>query len=396
MTRQTDYSIVSAKFNHAHGLRRKVRGAAVSSLIRETTFFGIDRKMSRFWSDVVHTIKPYVPGEQPKLTNLVKLNTNENPYGPSPKVLEAVKAEAADTLRLYPDPNADRVKAAVADYYGLTPPQVFVGNGSDEVLAFAFQGLLKHEKPLLFPDITYSFYPVYCRIDEIIYETVPVTDDLQIRLDDYLRPNGGIIFPNPNAPTGRPVSLSAIEALLNKNTDSVIVIDEAYVDFGTETAVPLISRFPNLLVIQTLSKARSLAGLRVGFAMGDPPLIEALDRVKNSFNSYLLDRFAISGAVAALEDRTYFEETRAKIIRTRETLATNMRGLGFEVLPSSANFIFVRHPQQDAVELARKLRERSIIVRHFPLPRIEQYLRITVGTDEQCRALVSALAEILR
>jgi histidinol-phosphate aminotransferase len=351
--------------------------------------------MSRYWSPIVHKIVPYVPGEQPKLTNLIKLNTNENPYGPSPKVLEAVRAEAADTLRLYPDPNSDRVKDAVANYYGLTPPQVFLGNGSDEVLAFAFQGLLKHEKPLLFPDITYSFYPVYCRVFEMIYETVPVTDDLDINLDDYIRPNGGIIFPNPNAPTGRPVPLSAIEAMLEKNTESVIAIDEAYVDFGGETAVPLIARFPNLLVIQTLSKARSLAGLRVGFAVGHPQLIEALDRVKNSFNSYPLDRLAISGAVAALEDRVYFEETRGKIIRTRDVLVAKMRELGFEVLPSVANFIFVRHPGRDALDLARRLRERSIIVRHFPLPRIEQYLRITVGTDEQCEALVSALAEIL-
>lgn len=351
--------------------------------------------MNRYWSAVVHKIKPYVPGEQPKLTNLIKLNTNENPYGPSPKVLEAVLAEAADTLRLYPDPNSDRVKEAVADFYGLTVPQIFVGNGSDEVLAFAFQALLKHEKPLLFPDITYSFYPVYCRVFEMNYETVPVTEDLGINLEDYLRPNGGIIFPNPNAPTGRPVPLSVIEALLDKNTESVVVIDEAYVDFGAGTAVPLIDRFPNLLVIQTLSKARSLAGLRVGFAMGHPELIEALDRVKNSFNSYPLDRCAISGAVAAFEDRAYFEQTREKIIRTREILVTKMRELGFEVLPSAANFIFVRHPRRDALDLARRLRERSIIVRHFPLPRIEQYLRITVGTDEQCAALVAALADIL-
>jgi len=352
--------------------------------------------MSRFWSDVVHTIKPYVPGEQPKLTNLVKLNTNENPYGPSPKVLEAVRAEATDSLRLYPDPNSDRVKTAVAEYYGLTPLQVFPGNGSDEVLAFAFQALLKHENPLLFPDITYSFYPVYCRLYEIRYETIPITEDFDIRLADYRKPNGGIVFPNPNAPTGRPVALSGIQELLEYNRNSVVVVDEAYVDFGAESAVPLIDRFPNLLVVQTLSKARSLTGLRVGFAMGHPELIEALDRVKNSFNSYTLDRFAISGAVAAMEDREYFEATRAKIIRTRELLVVRMRELGFEVVPSAANFIFVRHPRQDALELARKLRERSIIVRHFPLPRIEQYLRITVGTDEQCGALVSALAEIIR
>jgi len=364
-------------------------------VIRETTFIRIDSKMNRFWSDVVHTIIPYVPGEQPKLTNLIKLNTNENPYAPSPKVLEAVKAEAAETLRLYPDPNSDRVRAAVAGYYGLTPPQVFPGNGSDEVLAFTFQALLKHEKPLLFPDITYSFYPVYCRLYEICYETVPITDDFDIRLADYRRPNGGVVFPNPNAPTGRPVALSEIQELLEYNRDSVVVVDEAYVDFGAESAVPLINRFPNLLVVQTLSKARSLTGLRVGFAMGHPELIEALERVKNSFNSYTLDRFAIAGAAAAMEDREYFEATRLKIIRTRESLVTAMQELGFEVVPSAANFIFVRHPHQDARELARRLRERSIIVRHFPLPRIEQYLRITVGTDEQCGLLVSALREIL-
>jgi len=352
--------------------------------------------MSRYWSSVVRNIIPYTPGEQPKLTNLIKLNTNENPYGPSPKVLEAIRAEATDTLRLYPDPNSDRVRTAVAEYYGLTPLQVFPGNGSDEVLAFAFQALLKHEYPLLFPDITYSFYPVYCRLYEIRYETVPITEDFDIRLVDYRRPNGGIVFPNPNAPTGRPVALSGIQELLEYNRDSVVVVDEAYVDFGAESAVPLIDRFPNLLVVQTLSKARSLTGLRVGFAMGHPELIEALDRVKNSFNSYTLDRFAISGAVAAMEDREYFEATRAKIILTRELLVVRMRELGFEVVPSAANFIFVRHPRQDALELARKLRERSIIVRHFPLPRIEQYLRITVGTDEQCGALVSALAEIIR
>ncbi len=351
--------------------------------------------MSRYWSSVVHRIVPYTPGEQPKLTNLIKLNTNENPYGPSPKVLEAVKAEAADTLRLYPDPNSDRVRAAVAAYYGLTLSQVFAGNGSDEVLAFAFLALLKHEEPLLFPDITYSFYPVYCRVYEVNYETVPVTGDLAIRLEDYLRSNGGIVFPNPNAPTGRSVALSEIRELLEKNTESVVVIDEAYVDFGAESAVTLIDRYPNLLVVQTLSKARSLAGLRVGFAMGHPLLIEALDRVKNSFNSYPLDRFAIAGAVAALEDRGYFEETRDRIVRTRETLVGKLRELGFDVLPSAANFIFARHPGMDAVELARRLRERSIIVRHFPLPRIEQYLRITVGTDEQCGILASSLAEIL-
>lgn len=352
--------------------------------------------MSIFWSSIVHELTPYVPGEQPKIPNLVKLNTNENPYGPSPKVIQALKHEAADALRLYPDPNADRLKEAVADYYGVTPRQVFVGNGSDEVLAHAFVALLKHSLPVLFPDITYSFYPVYCKLYDVPYEIVPLTEDFEIRLEDYRNPNGGIIFPNPNAPTGRAVSRAAIQELLDRVTQSVVVIDEAYVDFGGESVVPLVSRYPNLLVIQTLSKSRSLAGLRVGFAMGHDALIEALERVKNSFNSYPLDRFAIAGAVAAMEDREYFEKTRNAIIRTREKLVGELVHLGFEVIPSAANFVFVRHPRWDAGELARRLREHSVLVRHFRQPpRIEQYLRITVGADVQCEALLKALWKIL-
>jgi histidinol-phosphate aminotransferase len=352
--------------------------------------------MSVFWSSIVHELTPYVPGEQPKIPNLVKLNTNENPYGPSPKVIEALKHEAADALRLYPDPNADRLKEAVADYYGVTPRQVFVGNGSDEVLAHAFLALLKHSLPLLFPDITYSFYPVYCKLYGVPYETVPLTEEFEIKLEDYRHPNGGIIFPNPNAPTGRAVSRAAIQELLERVTQSVVVIDEAYVDFGGESVVPLVSRYPNLLVIQTLSKSRSLAGLRVGFAMGHDALIEALERVKNSFNSYPLDRFAIAGAVAAMEDREYFEKTRDAIIRTRRNLVDELVRLGFEVIPSAANFVFVRHPKRDAEELARQLREHSVIVRHFRQPpRIEQHLRITVGAESQCVALLDALRKIL-
>lgn len=351
--------------------------------------------MSVYWSSIVHELTPYVPGEQPKLPDLVKLNTNENPYGPSPKVIEALKREAADVLRLYPDPNADRLKACLADHFGITPRQVFVGNGSDEVLAHTFVALLKHSRPLLFPDVTYSFYPVYCKLYDVPFEVVPLDDAFEIRPEDYLRPNGGIIFPNPNAPTGRALSRVSIETLLRQNDQSVVVVDEAYVDFGAESVVGLVSRYPNLLVIQTLSKSRSLAGLRVGFAMGHSDLVEALERVKNSFNSYPLDRFAIVGAVAAIEDREYFEQTRNAIIRTREYLVRELLSLGFEVLPSAANFVFVRHPRRDAAELARKLREKCILVRHFHLPRIEQYLRITVGTDAQCATLIGALKEIL-
>ncbi len=351
--------------------------------------------MSRFWSPVVSQLTPYVPGEQPKLTNLIKLNTNENPYGPSPKALEAMRAEVADTLRLYPDPNADRLKQAVADYYGVRPGQVFVGNGSDEVLAHAFQALLKHAQPILFPDITYSFYPVYCGLYGVEFVNLPLNEQFEIEVDDYARPNGGIIFPNPNAPTGRALPLAAIEQLLQRNPDSVVVVDEAYVDFGAETAIQLVDRYPQLLVIQTLSKSRSLAGLRVGFAVGHEDLIEALERVKNSFNSYPLDRPAISGAVAALEDRAYFEACCKRIIASRERLVAELGQLGFQVLPSAANFVFARHPAHDAATLSQSLRGRSIIVRHFKAARIDQFLRITVGTDEECQALITALKAIL-
>ncbi|TAK91471.1 MAG: histidinol-phosphate transaminase [Burkholderiaceae bacterium] len=353
--------------------------------------------MSRFWSRVVHDLVPYVPGEQPKIANLIKLNTNENPYGPSPQVLAAIRAATDETLKLYPDPNASALKQTIAAYHGLQMEQVFVGNGSDEVLAFVFQGLLKHDAPLLFPDITYSFYPVYCGLYGVSYRTVPLRDDFTIAVDDYAQPAGAIIFPNPNAPTGHLLPLAQIEALLQQHPDAVVVIDEAYVDFGgideIPSAIALVNRYPNLLVVQTLSKARSLAGLRVGFAIGHKDLIEGLERVKNSFNSYPLDRLAIAGAVAAFEDRAYFETTRNKVIASREQLVKDMQALGFEIIPSAANFIFARHPQHDAATLATKLRQRSILVRHFKLPRIEQYLRITVGTDGQCGALVDALKE---
>ena len=355
--------------------------------------------MSRFWSPVVGTLSPYVPGEQPKLQNLVKLNTNEHPYGPSPKVLEAIRAACDDTLKLYPDPSSDRLRQAVATAVGVAPASVFVGNGSDEVLAHAFLALLKHERPLRFPDITYSFYPVYCGLYGIDYETLPLTDDFRIDVEDYLPGRhgqaGAIIFPNPNAPTGRALTLAEIERVLAGNPDCVVVVDEAYVDFGAESAIALTARYDNLLVIQTLSKSRSLAGLRVGFAVGSPALIDGLERVKNSFNSYPVDRLASAGAVAALEDVEYFERTRQAVIQTRVRMTAGLEALGFEVLPSSANFVFARHASRDAAALAAGLRERSIIVRHFRLPRIDQFLRITVGTDAQCDLLLKALAEVV-
>jgi histidinol-phosphate aminotransferase len=352
--------------------------------------------MSRFWSATARALQPYVPGEQPKLPNLVKLNTNENPYGPSPRVLEALRGETGDALRLYPDPESTRLREAIANFYGgITPAQVFVGNGSDEVLAHAFIALLKHERPILFPDITYSFYPVYCGLYDIDYRTVPLDESFALRVADYAQPNGGIVIANPNAPTGRALPLADIEALLLAHPDSVVLIDEAYIDFGGESAVALVNRHPNLLVVHTFSKSRSLAGLRVGFAIGHVDLIDALNRVKNSFNSYPLDRLAIAGATAAIEDREWFERTRQAVIRTRTALTHDLESLGFEVLPSAANFVFARHPRHDAAKSALALRQRGIIVRHFKLPRIEQFLRITVGTDEQCAALVKALREIL-
>ena len=348
--------------------------------------------MSKFWSPFVKDLVPYVPGEQPKLARLVKLNTNENPYGPSPKVLAAMQAELGDALRLYPDPNAERLKQTIADYYGVRPGQVFVGNGSDEVLAHAFHALFQHDgRPLLFPDVTYSFYPVYCGLYGIPFEALALDEQFQIRVEDYARPNAGIIFPNPNAPTGCLLPLDAIERLLLANPDSVVLVDEAYVDFGGETAIGLVERYPNLLVAQTLSKSRSLAGLRVGLAVGHEDLIEALERVKNSFNSYPLDRVAQAGAIAAFEDREYFQRTCQAVIDSREKLVGELSGMGFEVLPSAANFIFARHPQHDAAELAAGLREQGVIVRHFKQARIAQFLRISIGTEEQNQALLDAL-----
>ncbi|AMO74662.1 histidinol-phosphate transaminase [Pseudomonas citronellolis] len=348
--------------------------------------------MSKFWSPFVKDLVPYVPGEQPKLARLVKLNTNENPYGPSPKALAAMQAELGDALRLYPDPNAERLKQTIADYYSVRPGQVFVGNGSDEVLAHAFHALFQHDgRPLLFPDVTYSFYPVYCGLYGIPFEALALDEQFQIRVEDYARPNAGIIFPNPNAPTGCLLPLDAIERLLLANPDSVVLVDEAYVDFGGETAIGLVERYPNLLVAQTLSKSRSLAGLRVGLAVGHEDLIEALERVKNSFNSYPLDRVAQAGAIAAFEDREYFQRTCQAVIDSREKLVGELSGMGFEVLPSAANFIFARHPQHDAAELAAGLREQGVIVRHFKQARIAQFLRISIGTEEQNQALLDAL-----
>jgi histidinol-phosphate aminotransferase len=355
----------------------------------------MDQRMSRFWSSLTHTLQPYVPGEQPRIADLVKLNTNESPIGPSPRVLEAIRAETADTLRLYPDPQAVALRTALATYHKVHPDQVFVGNGSDEVLAHAFAALLKHDAPLLFPDITYSFYPVYCRLFGIDYATVPLDEAMRVRVADYRRPSGAIIIPNPNAPTGVALSRAQIATLLEQHPEIPVVIDEAYVDFGAETAIPLVASHPNLLVVQTMSKSRALAGLRVGYAIGDTALIEALTRVKDSFNSYPLGRLAQAGAIAAIEDEAYFQHSRTRVIAGRQRLNAGLAQRGFEVLPSAANFVFARHPAHDGAALAAALRERAVIVRHFAAPRISDYLRITVGTEAQLDRLFSALSDIL-
>ncbi|MFT4182306.1 MAG: histidinol-phosphate transaminase [Rhizobium sp.] len=351
--------------------------------------------MSRFWSPIVHTLTPYVAGEQPAGGVLIKLNTNESPYPPSPLAVEAIAKAATDTLRLYPDPTARGLRGAIAATHGLDPDEVFVGNGSDEVLAHTFQALLNHEKPLLFPDVTYSFYPTYCRLYGIDFREIPLDAEMQVRFGDYSQPCGAIILPNPNAPTaiGRP--LAEIEALVADHPDQVVVIDEAYVDFGGESAIALVRNYPNLLVIQTFSKSRGLAGLRIGFAVGQRPLIEALERVKDSFNSYPIDRLALAGAIAAWEDRDWFERHRDLVVASRERLANGLAGLGFEVLPSSANFLFARHPGRAGADLAAQLRSRGILVRRFAQERIDDFLRITIGTDEECDGLVEALKQIL-
>jgi histidinol-phosphate aminotransferase len=347
--------------------------------------------MSKFWSPLVADLKPYVAGEQPRIANLIKLNTNENPYGPSPKALAAIKEAADDRMRLYPDPSSLRLRQAIATRYEVEVEEVFVGNGSDEVLAHAFQALLKHDAPLLFPDISYSFYPVYAGLFGIETVQVPLDESFRISVDDYDRPCGAIIIPNPNAPTGIALSLDEIEALAQAHPDQPVVIDEAYVDFGADSAIGLTRRYPNLLVVHTLSKSRSLAGLRVGFAIGQRPLIDALERVKDSFNSYPIDRLAEAGATAAIEDEAWFDETRRKVMASRARVTEALTTRGFEVLPSLANFVFARHPDHAGGELAARLRAEAVLVRHFAKPRIGDFLRISIGTEAECDRLIEAV-----
>lgn len=351
--------------------------------------------MSKYWSKLASRLEPYVPGEQLKDRKYVKLNTNENPYPPSLKVIEAIKSAADENLKLYPDPSGEELRIALGNFYGLNKNQIFLGNGSDEVLAFSFMAFFDDDKELLFPDVTYSFYPVYANIFNIKYKTVELDEDFSIPIEEFYNSSGGVIIPNPNAPTARAVPVADIEKILDKNSDKVVIIDEAYIDFGGESAVNLIGKYPNLLVIQTLSKSRSLAGLRVGWAFGSEELIEGLNKVKDSVNSYTLDRVAIKGAIAAILDRDYFNETRMKVIKTRENVVQSLKELGFKVIPSSANFIFVSHVEIPAEEIFIKLKEEAVLIRYFNKPRINNYLRISIGSDEEMEILINALKRIL-
>nr|WP_302650143.1 histidinol-phosphate transaminase [uncultured Agathobaculum sp.] len=340
-------------------------------------------------------IDPYVPGEQPQSQNIIKLNANENPYPPAPGVQAALRAFDASSLALYPDANGKALKTALANRFSVKPTQVFLGNGSDDVLALAFQSFFCSGEPILYPDITYSFYPVWCDLFRIPYETVPLDENFCVRLRDYDKPNGGVVLPNPNAPTGRALPLDAIEDLLQHNQDCVVIIDEAYVDFGAASAVPLLSKYENLLVVQTMSKSRSLAGLRIGYALGSETLIATLEAVKNSYNSYTMDAVALAAGEAAVKDETYFQQTCRKVAATRDRAADALRALGFSVSPSLANFLFVTHPQKKAADIFAYLREQGIFIRYFKLPRIDNHLRITVGTDEQMDKLIDALRAYL-
>ena len=350
--------------------------------------------MKEFWSGRIREMTPYIPGEQPRGRTFIKLNTNECPYPPSPRALEAVRAAAGDSLRLYPDPECLELRQTIARRYRLSENQVFMGNGSDEVLAFAFQAFFDPEREIVFPRVSYSFYPVYARYFGLRYRQVPMKDDLSVDLDAMMGDNGGVVIPNPNAPTGMALPLERIEALLRANPEAVVIVDEAYVDFGADSAVPLIRDYPNLLVVQTASKSRALAGLRVGWALGSSNLIDGLRCVRDCINSYTVDRVAAAGLKGAMEDEGYFQSVRGRVMATRDRTAQRLAELGFSVLPSRANFLFVSRPGVSGAALQAGLRERGILVRRWDDPLIADWLRITVGTDGDMDALLAALAEL--
>ncbi|MHC1719706.1 MAG: histidinol-phosphate transaminase [Clostridiaceae bacterium] len=351
--------------------------------------------MSKYWSKLAAGLEPYVPGEQLKDKKYIKLNTNENPYPPSPKVIEAIKAAADSRLKLYPDPLTAELKETLAECYGLKNSQVFTGNGSDEVLAFCFMAFFNSEEEALFPDVTYSFYPVYANIFKTKYREVPLNDDFSIPVEKFYNSEGGVIIPNPNAPTARAISHEDIEKIILNNRNKVVIIDEAYVDFGAESVVDLVAKYDNLLVVQTLSKSRCLAGLRVGWAFGQEELIEGLTRIKDCINSYTLDRLALAGATEAIKEAEYFQATRKKIMATRERIIPELEKLCFRVIPSKSNFIFISHSKVKAEKIFLRLKEEGVLVRHFNRPRIDNFLRVSIGTDFEMDMLIKKLEQIL-
>ncbi|MFP4016608.1 MAG: histidinol-phosphate transaminase [Halanaerobiales bacterium] len=353
----------------------------------------------KYWSELTRKLEPYVPGEQPKDRKYIKLNTNESPYPPSPEVLNAIKGAELEDLRLYPEPESSDLREKVAEYYNIDKDQIFVGNGSDEVLAFSFMAFFDPGQPILYPEISYSFYPVYSSLFNIDYHLVKMNEDFSLKLDGFKRNNGGVIFANPNAPTGICILLEEVRDILDynmqNNQGSVVIVDEAYIDFGGESAIKLIDEYPNLLVIHTLSKSRALAGMRIGLAFGKKELIDGLNRVKNSFNSYTIDRLAQIAAGKAVEDHEYFQKTRKKIIETRERVADVLRGMGFVVLPSKTNFLFISHIDYYAEELFKALRQEGILVRYFKQERIDNFLRVSIGTEHEMDIFIEKISSII-
>lgn len=351
--------------------------------------------MSREWTKNLRNIEPYVPGEQSKDRDIVKINANENPYPPSPKAVEVLKNFDTNNLRFYPNANSTRLKEAIAKYYKVDVSNVFVGNGSDDVLAVAFQSFFNSDKPIVYPDLTYSFYPVWCSLFGIEYKNYPVGDDFRINPEDYKEQNGGVVIPNPNAPTSLGEGLDFVEKILNYNQDSVVIIDEAYVDFGGTSSIPLINKYENLLVTGTFSKSRSLAGLRIGFAIGSKALIDVMEAVKNSYNSYTVDSLSIEMGVASIEDDEYFKSTCQKVIKTRERVTLELKKLGFDVLDSQTNFIFATHNEHNMKSLFEYLKTQKVFIRYFSLPRIENYVRITIGTNEEMDIFLEKTKEFI-
>ena len=351
--------------------------------------------MSREWTKNLRNIEPYVPGEQSKDKDIVKINANENPYPPSPKAIEALKSFDTNKLRFYPSANSTKLKEAIAKYYKVDVSNVFVGNGSDDVLAVAFQSFFNSEKPIVYPDLTYSFYPVWCSLFGIKYKNYSVGDDFRINPEDYKEKNGGVVIPNPNAPTSLGEGLDFVEKILNYNQDSVVIIDEAYVDFGGTSSIPLIDKYGNLLVTGTFSKSRSLAGLRIGFAIGSKALIDVMEAVKNSYNSYTVDSLSIEMGAASIEDDEYFKSTCKKVIKTRERVTLELEKLGFDVLDSQTNFIFVTHNKHNMKSLFEYLKTQKVFIRYFSLPRIENYVRITIGTNEEMDIFLEKTKEFI-